>query len=281
MALSSLSYYSNAITGYPTLVADADILSANAIPKFPVGFGFKRADGNVFRYVHVGTATNAGLLIGSTVASGAAAYNAAVIVAPASAQVVPGEPNITAGSAGSHYVEVTIAAIAADKYRGGYFAVTRGTTVGETYRILGNTATGTPASGNLRIQFAEAIKVAFAATSGSLIVPSIFTDMAAATSSTVLPTGVLMSTTTSTNIFAWVCTHGIVGVQEDATTAITAGNSLIASRLTAGAVAASTLISGTQLTASFGATTVVGYCYATAGSTQASGKQMLAYITLE
>lgn len=281
MALSSLSYYSNAITGYPTLVADADILTANATPKFPIGYGFKRADGNVYRYCHVGTATNAGLLVGSTIASAAAAYNAAAIVAPAAAQVVPGEPNITAGSAGSHYVEATIAGIAAGKYRGGYLAVTRATALGETYRILDNTATGTPASGNIRLQLAESIKVALAATTGSLIVGSMYTDMAATTSSTVLATGVLMATTTSTNIFAWVCTHGIVGVQEDATTAITAGQSIIPSRNTAGAVQTATQIGGTQLVASFGGTTIIGYCVATAGSTQASGKQMLAFIHLE
>ncbi len=281
MALSALTYYSNAITGYPTLGADVDILSANSTPKYPAGFGFKRADGNVFRYCHVGTATNAGLLVGPTIASGAAAYNAAAIVAPASAQVVPGEPNIQAGAAGSHYVEVTIASIAANKYQGGYLVVTRGTGVGETYRITGNTATGNPTSTTLRIQLKEAIKVSLAATTGTLIVPSMFTDLAKTTSSTVLPTGVLMCTTTSTLLWAWVCCHGPIGVQEDATTALTAGQLVIASRITDGAVASATLIGGTQLTPSFGGTTTVGYVLATAGSTQASGKQAIVYLQLE
>ncbi|MEK7180421.1 MAG: hypothetical protein AAB706_03010, partial [Patescibacteria group bacterium] len=172
MALNSSTYYSNSIVGQMMVGGDVNIYDTHASPKFPIGQGFTRADGNVFRYGYYGTATNAGNLVGATTASGGATYAAAVVVAPASAVAVAAESPILPGQVGSHFVEVTIASIAANKYQGGYLVTTRGTGVGDTYRIIGNTATDTPATGNLRIQLAEAIKVAFVASTGIIIVPS-------------------------------------------------------------------------------------------------------------
>ena len=280
MALSSSTYYTNSIVGQMMAGADVNILVANSSPKYPVGQGLQRGDGNIYRYCHVGTATNAGTLVGPTTASGGATYGAAVVVAPASAVTVPAEPHVTAGSVGSHYVEVTIAAIAANKYQGSYMIVTRGTGVGETYRIVGNTATNTPVTGNLRIQLYEPIQVAFTAATSITIVGSPYTDCQATQTTSAQATGVLMATTTSSLLWAWVCTHGYVGCTEDATIAPIAGNQIVASKNTAGAYMVLSN-NGTTVASSSSYLPIIGYCVTPGGGTSGATRQGAIYLQLE
>ncbi len=257
MALNSSSYFSNAIQGIPGAGADINLYDTHTVPKYPMGMLVERADGNRYRYCYVGTATNAGNLVGQTQSSGGATYGAAVVVAPASAVAVQAEYPILPGQVGSHYIQATIASIAADKYRGGYLVTTRGTGVGDTYRIKGNTATGNPNSTDLYINLAEPLKVAVTAATGLTIATSIYNDLAASATSITTVTGVLMSTTTSTNLWAWVCTRGTVGCVEDNSVTVAAGYQLVASQVTAGAYAAATTTGTT-----FGAVTktpLVGY----------------------
>lgn len=274
MALSTSTYYSNSIVGQMMAGADIDVTSADPAPRYPIGTGFTRADGNVFRYAHVGTATNAGQLVGPTTASGGATYGAAVVVAPASAVAQASEFPITPGSVGSHFVEVTIAGIAINKYQGGYLITTRGTGVGETYRIVSNTATNTPATGNLQIRTAEPIKVALTVSTGLIIVPSMFTDCTVSATTSTQSSGVLMSTTTAANLWAWVCTRGVVGCAEDATISVTAGQQLVASRVTAGSYG--TMNTG-GLTLGVAATNnpIIGYSITPAASSSRVGSIFL------
>ena len=246
MALNSSSYFSNAIQGIPGAGVDVNLYDTHSTPKYPMGYLVERADGNRYRYCYIGTATNAGNLVGQTQASGGAVYGAAVVVAPASATAVQAEYPILPGQVGSHWVQATIAAIAADKYRGGYLVTTRGTGLGDTYRIKGNTATGTPNSTDLYINLAEPLKVALTAATGLTIATSIYNDLAASATTSTTATGVLMSTTTSTNLWAWVCTRGIVGCCEDNSLTIVAGYPLIPSQVTAGAYATLVTASTTQ-----------------------------------
>lgn len=277
MALDGASYYSNSIQGIPSVGADANIYEVHPTPKYALGFLLVRADGNRYRYSNIGTACNAGKLVGQTTASGGATYGAAVVVAPASAVAVPSETPVLAGQVGSHYVEVTIAGIAANKYEGGYLVTTRGTGLGETYRIIGNTATNDPATGNLRIQLADAIKVALTASTGIMIVPSVFTDLAATTTTSAQATGVLASTTTSTNIYAWVQTRGIAGCAEDATNTVTAGQQVIASRVTAGSYATASSSPSTILAGAL-QSPIIGYSITPAASSSRLGS---IYLQLE
>lgn len=281
MALSSLTYYTNSIVGQMMAGVDVDVTRADSSPKYPVGQGFTRADGNVFRYCNVGTATNAGQLVGPTTASGGATYNAGAVVAPASATVEQSEFPITPGSVGSHFVEFTISSIAANKYAGSYLIVTRGTGVGETYRIKGNTATGNPSSGVLHIQLYEPIKVALTASTGTIIVASLFTDCTVSATTSTQVTGVVMTTTTSANLWAWVCTRGVVGCQEDGTNAVTAGQQVGCSGVTAGAYASLTLLGGTQFTAQAPGRPVVGYSITPCAGGAASNRQGAIMLTLE
>ena len=279
MALSSVAYYSNAIVGNPQVGSDIDIYATHATPHFPVGYGFKRADGNVYRYCHVGTATNAGNLVGPTTSSGGATYNAVTVVAPASAVAVPGE-TITAGSAGSHYIEVTVASISANKYKGSYFVTTHGTGLGWTYRIKGNTATNDPATGNLRIHLYEPLKTALVASTGSIIVPSMYTDLATTAITSAQATGVLCSTTTSTYLYAWACTHGVVGCAEDGTNTVVAGYQVAASTVTTGAYACLYRAGGTVLASSV-AVPIIGYSITPSASSPEGDRIGAIYLTLE
>jgi len=270
MALDPASYYSNSIQGIPGAGVDVDITATHATPKYALGYLVVRADGSRYRYANIGTATNAGRLVGPTTASGGATYGAAVVVAPASAVVVPAEYPILAGQVGSHYIEVTIAGMAANKYEGGYLATTRGTALGETYRILGNTATGNPTSTTLRIQIAEGLKVEIGATTGIIIVPSMYTDMAAAATTSTQVAGVLMSTTTSTLLYAWVQTRGLCGCAEDNSLAITAGHQITSSRVTSGSYASIVSASTTVGTAAL-ASSIIGYSITPASSSSRLG----------
>lgn len=63
MAISTTGYFSNAIVGQPQAGADIDIHEVNSTPKFALGFGFTRSDGNKYRYVQLSAATSAGTLV--------------------------------------------------------------------------------------------------------------------------------------------------------------------------------------------------------------------------
>lgn len=280
MALNANTYYSNSIQGQPQVGVDVNVETVDAAPRYPVGYLVERADGNRFRYCNIGTATNSGLLVGPSSTTGAAAYGAVLITASASAVSLPQEYPILPGQVGSHYIQGTIASIAANKYQGGYLITTGGTGVGQTYRIVGNTATGNPTSTTLYIQLAEALQVAVTPATGIIIVQSMFTDLAASATSVATVTGVLMGTTTSTNLWAWVCTRGICGCAEDATTnAPAVGVAATCSINSAGYYTAVTVAAATSLGAGIAAQPIVGYILATAGGTK--NRQGVLYIEME
>lgn len=281
MGINTMTYYSNSIQGIPGVGADVNIYATHAAPKYAAGYLIERADGNRFRYCHVGAANNAGILVGHTTATGGATYNAVTVVAPASAVAVPQEYPILAGQIGSHFVEITVAAIAVNKYQGSYLVTTAGTALGHTYRIIGNTATGNPASGNLRIQLAEPLAASLVASTGTIIVSSMFTDLTVCATSSTQATGVLMATTTSTNQWAWVCTRGVVGCQEDGTNAVIAGQELMCSAVTAGAYASVSVSTGTLLTATAFSSPVIGYSITPSVAGSASNRQGVVYLQIE
>ena len=282
MALNTgVSYFSNSITGIPMAGVDVNVETVDLVPRYALGYLVARADGNLFRYSYINGALNSGNLVGPTLADGGAAYGAITVVASASAVVVPQEYPILAGQVGSHYIEATIASIAAHKYQGGYLMTTGGTGLGQTYRIVDNTATGTPASGNIRIQLAEALTVAVTPATGVVIVQSMFNDLAYCTTSATTATGVLMGTTSSTaGYYAWVCTHGPVGCLEDPTTNTpVSGAPLVCSINQAGAYQALTVAAATSLLPGLGAQPIIGYSLTVAGGTK--NRQGAIFLTLE
>lgn len=280
MALNANTYYSNSIQGIPGAGVDVNVETVDSAPRYPAGYLVERADGSRFRYCHVGTATNSGLLVGPTTSSAGATYGAGIVVTPASATAVQSEYPILPGQVGSHYVQFTIASIAANKYQGGYLITTGGTGLGQTYRIVGNTATGTPNSTDLYIQLAEALQVAVSASTGTIIVGSMFTDLAASATSASQVTGVLMATTTSSNLWAWVCTHGVVGCLEDPTSSVpVAGVPVCCSLNQSGAYQAIGTATATVQLAGITSQPIVGYVRTIAGGTKT--RQGVIFLTLE
>ncbi len=279
MALNANTYYSNSIQGIPGAGVDVNIETVDPNPRYPAGYMIERADGNVYRYCYIGTAVNAGNLVGPST-NGQLAYSGAIVTASASATAVQSEYPILPGQVGSHWLQVTISSIAANKYQGGYLITTGGTGLGQTYRIVGNTATGNPVTGQLYIQLYEALQTAITASTGIIIQQSMFNDLVICPTASALPTGVLTQTTTATNQWGWVCTKGICGCAEDGTNAIVAGQQVMCSGVVAGAYAA-VAKSGSTLATNGLQNPIVGFNIVAAGATGAANKQGVIFVEME
>lgn len=236
MTLNSSRYFSNAIVGTPQVGADINVLEVHATPKFAVGFGFTRSDGARFRYGYANAGVAAGLVVAPTFASSGLATFDNVVVAPSSAVAVAGEV-IKPGLIGSRYIEITSASKTLNQFAGGYLIIEDGSGKGYTYRIKGNTATGDPASGNIRMELYDALKANLSTDTDMTIVPNLWNDLVAAdTATNVMASGVSCSTTTTTYPFGWFQTKGVVGIYTYGTVNI--GNSvcLAAAPATSGSV---------------------------------------------
>lgn len=265
MALNSASYFNNAIVGTMQVGADINILEINASPKFPIGQGFTRSDGNKYRYAYIGTATNAGSLVAPIFASSGKATTDNIVIASASAVVVEAQRPILPGQPGSNYVQLTLASITAGQFKGSYFITEDGSGRGYTYRVRGNTATGDPASGDIRLQLWEPLKTQLSPNTDITIVPCMYNDLKTATVATDWAVaGVVCSTTTAASPFGWICTHGVISTLQDGT--VTGGDQVALSRATAGAV--SVYGQGDTNVAALVGEQIVGYCVQTGATTE-------------
>jgi len=208
MAYSTDSRFNSAIVGQMMVGADVDIYEIDSTPKYPVGQGFERSDGARFRYAHV--------------------------IAPSSTYQQPDEPNgVYPGSAGSRYVLMTLASASADQYAGGYLSVTDDNGEGYTYRIRGNDATDTTATGKVLLSLYDKLQVALTATTDVAITGPMYANLeAAGTDTDGLAVGVSCASLTATDPYGWIQTRGIATVLCD--TAGTAGNMAIVSQSVAG-----------------------------------------------
>ena len=108
MAVSSSSYFNNAIVGQPQVGGDVDITETHTSPKYAVGQLWTRSDGAKFAYAHFGATTTQGRLCSQDISeSGAIALNTLTVVAPNAAQ------NTDDGTTNSHYIEATAASVTA------------------------------------------------------------------------------------------------------------------------------------------------------------------------
>lgn len=240
--LSTTNWYSNSIIGVPQTGSDINVYDRHTSPRFAVGFGFERADGNKFRYCQIGAAVGAGKLVGGNTSTASSLTAVNKCIAPATATAVA-DTIIKVGDIGSTYIECTLSSVGKNEYAGGYITISGGTGVGYTYRIKSNTATGDPSSGNIRLELWDKIKVAIDNTSDFALVPSKHAGLDVnGTNSNVV--GVLMTATTA-NDFAWVCTKGFCGCLQDANASTIKGSMMTASTVTAGAMGGWTALSFT------------------------------------
>ena len=174
MAVSTDAYFSNSVVGHMNVGGNVDIYKIDTSPKFPIGQGFIRADGNKYRYGHFGAATGAGLFVSTDVSESCMADKDNSITSPAAAfQMADENSGVYPGAIGSKYVIINTSATVtatADLFAGGYLITTDDTGEGFTYRIKGNTAKDDPATDYCRIELYDPIVVAMSATTDASII---------------------------------------------------------------------------------------------------------------
>jgi hypothetical protein len=270
-------YHSNSIPGFVQGIDESTIRDTDTVAKFALGTGFKRSDGNVYRYASFGTgAPTAGLLVSQTVANTCKASTNALVIAPVASMQMDGEtPGLYAGAKGSRYVWFTLASIVVGAFAGGYLTITKDTGVGYSYRIKGSTASATQA-GNANIvilELYEPLQVALDNTSDISVTGCLHNDLVAALYTTDhIIVGVtqasMAAATTAIPLFGWICTHGVCTCLTDGTVAN--GDLIQPSVVAAGAF--STFAVGTTSNASgalFSAQQI-GYCIDKAADTNHS-----------
>lgn len=274
MALPADQYFTNSIVGMMQVGADVDIYATHTTPKFPIGQGFTRADGNVFRYCSFDGAVTAGRLVAPVVANAVLTVNDNNIRSQAAATIVESERPIQPGQIGSHYIQITLAGIAADKYQGGYLITNSGSGLNFTYRIVSNTATGNPVSGDLYIQLYEKLEAEVSGNTDIIICPSMYNSLDVASTATNWGVaGVNMATTTATEVYGWICTKGVVGVLQDG--AWTGGDQLALSPDTNGS--ATSYGNGTTNVSELTGVQIIGYALQNGGNAE----QGAAYLQIE
>lgn len=209
------SWISNSFTG-PQGGGDFNIFDKHAIQRYAIGTRVTRADGNEYVYSHFGADVNRGVLVAVDASESSVVDSDNVIVAPASAV------NTSDGTIGSKFVEITLAAVTANQYAGGYFVTTDDTGEGYTYRIKGNTATGNPASGNFRLELFDPLQVALDATTDFAIQGCLYANLEIATPATdAVLAGVTVSTMdVSEQAYGWIQVKGVCGILQDGTIAL-------------------------------------------------------------
>lgn len=230
MALSTLSYFSNGTPGEVTL-NKFNPKESKTSPSFVLGQRMSLTDGRVYRYGHFGATTTAAQLVSQDLSeSGGAASNA--VIAPASAASIPGEV-IQPGAIGSRYIQMTLAAVTANQFAGGYFTIEDGTGEGYTYRIRGNKATDDPVTGDIVIELYDRIIIALDATSDIVIIGSKCANLEPATPTDCVVAGVSIVDQAAGD-FGWIQTQGPTPVLSDE--ALVLGSLVVLSDSAAGQV---------------------------------------------
>lgn len=261
-----LTYNTNSIQGWLNGIDEASIFDIDVRPKFAIGSGFKRADGNIYRYSNFIGAVGQGLLVSHIVADVDTKYSQPPVILGTSATQQGGDPIGTYPSRiNSRYVLVTGAGAVKDMYAGGYFSVGRGTGAGYCYRIKGNTAAATvnAVANTVIIELYDQLAVALDASTYVSIIGSLYTDLIACTPGTnYMPIGVTQANMTA-NTFGWVCTSGVTQCLVDGT--IAGGDVIQPSVATAGALQAAGV--GTTSVAALIGQNFCGYCIDPAATT--------------
>jgi len=223
MAVSTTSYFNNAIVGVPQVGADVDIYDQHSTPHFALGTKFERQDGAIFRYVHFGAAiTSAGLLLAQDISESGMELTSECILTSSSTYQMPDDPiGVYPNCKGSKYAIITKASITADQFAGAYFAITSATAnnvVGQTYRIRSNTAVDDPVSGSFRAELYHRLQTTLGSDSGAAIVGCKYAnlEMAAWTGTDMVIAGVSILSSGTTDVYGWVQTKGICAVLNDA-----------------------------------------------------------------
>jgi hypothetical protein len=268
MAVSTDSYFSNSVIGVPQVGGDIDIYETNSTPKYAIGFGFTRADGNKYRYSHFGATVSVSNLVAVDVSESGFTHSSGSFTTAAKLSKRAGE-TLNPNAKGSRYMQLTITA-SADQFAGGYIAITSGLGYGFSYRVKGNTATtaGVPCTGDIYLDLCDPLQAALDTRSAMAIAGCPYANLEVTSTTDCIPVGVTV-TDISSSAYGWICTKGVTPVLQDAT--IPTGTKKVAqvSTATAGAI--------TSLVDSHTSYPIVGNVIESGSSTVYS----LIYLTLE
>lgn len=242
---SGSTYMGNAVQGWAQGINDSAIYDIDSRAKFAVGTGFKRSDGNIYRYVNSITGVAANKLVAHQGLSQDVAYATSMVTLGTAATQQNYDPNGTYPCyIGSRCILIVLASVAKDQFAGGYITIARGTGLPYCYRIKGNTAAATVNSvaSSVFIELYEPLVATLAASTATYlsIIGSMYnmielnTGTGTMASTNYCTVGVSCSTLTA-NTYGWICTHGVTSCLADGT--LTAGCLLQASPKIAGAVA--------------------------------------------
>ena len=211
MAVSTSTINSFAAVGTPMAVSEFNPFESTVHPKRTVGFKVEDLQGNVYRWGHFGAAVTQGKVVSQDISESSVVDSDDVILAPASCQ------NTDDGKIGSRFIELTLASVTRNQYAGGKIVITDDTGKGYTYNILGNTATGDPATGTIRLELQHPLQVAVNATSDYCISGSRYGNLEGATATDFDVVGVTLASQDA-NDYGWVGTKGCFNILTDSLT---------------------------------------------------------------
>lgn len=218
MAVSANSYFSNGLVGQMNIGSDIDIYATDATPKFAVGTGFQRADGNKYRYVHFGTLSPVANVVATDHIESSTTSTAMSAQALAPTIYRPAGENIDPNKAGSRYMQInhtganlSVAKCTADVFAGGTIGLIAGSGTGYSYRIKGNTAAGTPAAGEIYIELYDKLVTPIDTTTSFVIQGSKYANLEPANGATQAISNAVGFTTTghTAGNYGWICTRGL------------------------------------------------------------------------
>ena len=243
MAVSTNSYFSNSIQATMLVGSDIDIYAIDSTPKFALGTGFMRGDGNKYRYVHAGALIARGQVVSADTFESSTPSNSPVIFGAARVSptlVKPSGYNIDPNAVGSSYLQILLTATA-DQFAGAYINMVSGSGSGYSYRIKGNVATGTPSTGYTYVELYDELQGPIDTTTVFSVSgckwanckPAIGITTFVGSSSNL--TGVAVTGITN-NAYGWVCTKGYTHALQGIPTASYSSLAMLSTN-TAGAVA--------------------------------------------
>jgi hypothetical protein len=226
MAVSTTTYFSNAIVGIPQVAGElVDIYETTSAPRFAIGTKFERQDGAIFRYAYFGSYSSASMVVASVASDYLISTVSSACLAGSATYQMPNEnPGLYPGAVGSRYFicngsgavgggsTIATVSLTANQLRGGYVAITSGAGVGYTYRIKSNTATGNPAAGLTRFELYEPLVAAVNTSTQLYLAGNKYNDLIPTIHSIAfVPAGIAVSTQAG-GTYGWVLQKGVCGV---------------------------------------------------------------------
>lgn len=246
MAVSTNSYFSNSIIGTPQVGSDIDIQESSTSPKYPVGYGFTRADGNKYRYCHFGLLSPVSKLCSTDNLESSTTSNAMSLQVVSPTLYTRAGETLAPNAVGSSYIQInntganlSVAQLTKDVWAGGTIGIITGSGSGYSYRIKGNAASGNPATGETYIDIYGKLIAPLDTTSGFVVNGYKYGNLEPASGLTAGRYGQTVGFTVvghTAGSYGWVCTKGVTSAYYG-TPACTPGNFVCNSTTTAGAVA--------------------------------------------